>query len=288
MSALSHHWNDLRFDWLWVYDGLVPTTGRWSKEIVVPTSVFFVLEGRGEIKTKSGKVTVSQGSAFLAAAGTRQQWFAAGTRLLSVAFRATWPEGSPLSVDGLNCVVSSPQARKLATASRVLFRAVHGRRKSVMFREASQAQALDFQSWCRRETAFRAWFEVYVATVTTQGLNPAPRHDATDDRLREITRRLDHWPLGQIVNGTELGKGLGIGARRLEQLIVAELGVTPHAYLNRRRVEKAKHLLAHSRTPLKQIADMIGLRHASHFTKWFRRHAGVSPSTYRDLGSDAA
>lgn len=288
MSALSHHWNDLRFDWLWVYDGLVPTTNKWSREIVVPASVFFVIEGRGEIRVNERKVVVPQGAAFLAAAGTRQQWFDAGTRLLSVAFRATWSEGSPLSVDGLNSTITAAQARKLLTASRILFRAIHGRRKSVTFREATQAQALDFQSWCRRETAFRTWFEVYAATLAKLGLKPAPRHEMADDRLREIVRRLDHWPLTRAMHNHELGKGLGVGARRLEQLIVAELGVTPHAYLNRRRVETARHLLAHTRTPLKQIADDIGLRHASHFTKWFRRHAGVSPSAYRDLGGDAA
>lgn len=288
MSALSHHWNDLQFDWLWVYDGMVPATDVWSKEIVAPASVFFVLSGKGQIRAGDGVVSVPAGSAFLAAAGTRRQWFADGTRLLSVAFRAIWPEGKPLSIPGLNIALDEAVSRDLCKASKVLFEHIHGRRKTVGFREATQAQAMDLASWCKRETAFRAWFEAYAKTLLKLGLEPSPRHDVADDRVREIVRRLDSWPLRHALNLGELCHGLGFGSRRLEQLAVAELGHTPHAYLNRRRVESARLMLASSAMPLKQIAHDIGLRHASHFTKWFRRHTGLAPSTYRHRTEDFA
>ena len=53
-------------------------------------------------------------------------------------------------------------------------------------------------------------------------------------------------------------------------------------------MEAARHLLAGTKTPLKQIAHELGLRHASHFTKWFRLHAGMPPSQFRDGGTGEA
>jgi AraC family transcriptional regulator len=86
-----------------------------------------------------------------------------------------------------------------------------------------------------------------------------------------------------IVN--EVASGLHIGARRLEQLLATELGITPHSRLNERRVAAARHLLSSTNTPLKEISHELGLRHPSHFTKWFRQHTGLSPSAYRQAGS---
>jgi len=289
MSSL--HQTDLpclRCEWLWVYDSLVPTTETWSKEIIVPAGLFFVIKGHGRIQADGHEFDLPPGRAFFSAPGMRRQWFAQGTRLLSVGFRVTWPDGLPLLSEGLNCAHATLRLNALHSATRHLYRTVHGARRTVTHREASGAPVPGFTSWCQREAAFRTWFAVYAETLAKLDIHPAPVRCPGDERLNEVIRRLDSWPLAKPLEIAGLAAGLDFGSRRLEQLLVAESGLTPHAHLNRRRIDTARRLLASTTTPLKQIAHQLGLRHASHFTKWFRRHAGMAPSVYREGGGNEA
>lgn len=280
--------SDLHFEWLWIYDGIVPTTETWSKDIVVPASVFFVTSGLGKIRVDDAEHALPRGTAFLAAPGIRRQWFASGTRLLSAAFRVSWRDGMPLFTQGLNCVMDSSRLRSLHVATRRLYRNQHGSRQAVAHREAAALSPSDFVGWCRREAAFHVWFAEYVRTLAKQGIHASPRQRPSDKRINEIIRRLEAWPVAKAMVVEELADGLDIGSRRLEQLLARDLGLTPHSHLNRRRVEVARQLLATTSLPLKQIAHDLGLRHASHFTKWFRQHAGMPPSAYRDGGTHEA
>ena len=59
--------------------------------------------------------------------------------------------------------------------------------------------------------------------------------------------------------------------------------------IRRRRVQYASHLLAHSQTPLAEIALVCGFSDQSHLSFLFKRYMGVSPSKFRALaGLDPA
>ena len=62
----------------------------------------------------------------------------------------------------------------------------------------------------------------------------------------------------------------------------AASGTAPHAYLTERRIEKAKFLIAESRTPLAEIASLCGFSSQAYFTTWFKRITGATPGTYRE------
>jgi AraC family transcriptional regulator len=53
--------------------------------------------------------------------------------------------------------------------------------------------------------------------------------------------------------------------------------------IRRRRVQYACHLLAHSLTPLAEIALVCGFSDQSHLSFLFKRYMGLSPSKYRSL-----
>ena len=53
--------------------------------------------------------------------------------------------------------------------------------------------------------------------------------------------------------------------------------------IRRRRVQHASHLLAHSKTPLAEVALICGFSDQSHLSFLFKRYMGVSPSKFRLL-----
>jgi AraC-like DNA-binding protein len=58
-------------------------------------------------------------------------------------------------------------------------------------------------------------------------------------------------------------------------------GETPHAYLTRRRIERAKQLLARTDLPVTQICFEVGFSSLGSFSTLFSRHVGRSPDRFR-------
>jgi AraC-like DNA-binding protein len=57
---------------------------------------------------------------------------------------------------------------------------------------------------------------------------------------------------------------------------------TPHQYLMRRRIEKAKDLLAEGELSVTEICFAVGFQSLGSFSALFRRAVGHSPRAYRD------
>ena len=59
------------------------------------------------------------------------------------------------------------------------------------------------------------------------------------------------------------------------------VGESPHAYLVKRRLERACHLMMTSTEPLSEIALSVGLSDHAHLCRLFRRAFGRSPASWR-------
>jgi AraC family transcriptional regulator of arabinose operon len=66
------------------------------------------------------------------------------------------------------------------------------------------------------------------------------------------------------------------------QLFKNFTGNSPIQYINRARLEKAKHLLTMTELNVSTIADAVGLE-LSYFSRLFRDHNGLSPTAYREF-----
>jgi AraC family transcriptional regulator len=58
-------------------------------------------------------------------------------------------------------------------------------------------------------------------------------------------------------------------------------GSTPHQYLLKLRIGRAKDLLSKTEMPLVDIGFQTGFSHQSHFTRLFRKLTGTTPQSYR-------
>jgi AraC-like DNA-binding protein len=64
------------------------------------------------------------------------------------------------------------------------------------------------------------------------------------------------------------------------KLFKQTVGMTPHAWVVRLRLERACVLLSHTDRSLTQVAQQVGFYDQSHFSRAFRQAFGVAPSKY--------
>jgi transcriptional regulator GlxA family with amidase domain len=78
-----------------------------------------------------------------------------------------------------------------------------------------------------------------------------------------------------------LAAELGMSARNLVRLFVAQTGMTPHAFIEGARIDIARNLLEGSALPLKSIAYKCGFVTVDRMRVLFQQRLGVSPAQYR-------
>lgn len=82
---------------------------------------------------------------------------------------------------------------------------------------------------------------------------------------------------------TEIANEVGVHYVHLSRQFHKYNRCTVGELIRRRRVQYASHLLAHSSTPLAEIALICGFSDQSHLSFLFKRYMGMSPSKFRSL-----
>jgi hypothetical protein len=67
----------------------------------------------------------------------------------------------------------------------------------------------------------------------------------------------------------------------VETLVVQTVGLSPHRYVLRARIDRAKALLGDTRRSVSEVAPATGFATPSHFATTFRRVTGATPRAYR-------
>jgi YesN/AraC family two-component response regulator len=91
-----------------------------------------------------------------------------------------------------------------------------------------------------------------------------------------LTRHLTEPP-GLV----DLAHRVGTNERRLTQIFRQQVGMSAYEYLQQMRLERGRGLLRDTELQVQLIADRVGYRNATDFTRAFRRYFGVTPRQYR-------
>jgi transcriptional regulator GlxA family with amidase domain len=87
--------------------------------------------------------------------------------------------------------------------------------------------------------------------------------------------------IGCSIQTPDLAQLIGLNPSRFCRAFKQSVGISPHAYLMRRRVARAQQLMLATCASLAQIAADCGLTDQAHFTRLFRRFVGESPGAWR-------
>jgi AraC-like DNA-binding protein len=111
------------------------------------------------------------------------------------------------------------------------------------------------------------------------------RQRAPDVRMQRAKRFIELHAFERL-RLTDVARELGLSPFSTLRQFRAANGITPYAYLSKLRLERAKTLLAGTRTSIRTVGSMVGLPDLPHFSRFFRTATGHSPSAYRVARSD--
>ena len=99
-----------------------------------------------------------------------------------------------------------------------------------------------------------------------------------------IESRVENQVNGHITLA-DLARIAGLSRMHFAAQFRKATGLRPHEYLLRRRVEKAKILLATSNSPVAEVALTVGFSSQAHFAGVFKRFVGRTPREWRAIAS---
>jgi transcriptional regulator GlxA family with amidase domain len=118
-----------------------------------------------------------------------------------------------------------------------------------------------------RYRSFPAWARSATAAVADRRIRKA---------MALIAERTSQTcDMGRIAQDAALSRA------HFFELFQTSLGITPGAYRNVMRMERAYRALLESETPVGDIGRNLGFSAHAHFTRFFRDNHGVAPEAYR-------
>jgi len=79
----------------------------------------------------------------------------------------------------------------------------------------------------------------------------------------------------------EFAEMLAVTPNHLSQMVKQIMGKTAHEVLDEKQIIEIKRLLLHSQLAITEIADIMSFIDQSYFTKYFKKHTGITPMQFR-------
>lgn len=129
-----------------------------------------------------------------------------------------------------------------------------------------------------------SWLDTLCATLEQRLIGPSDEALAwlTPARLEHIDKMIDErMEDGPTVR--DMAAELGLSTGHFMRAFKRALGVSPHAYVLEKRLQRARRELERGGESLAEIAVACGFTHQSHMTSVMRRELGVTPGAYREM-----
>ena len=106
---------------------------------------------------------------------------------------------------------------------------------------------------------------------------------AYDERLGAVVSYM-HRSYSSELDLEECARMAFVSRGRFMHLFKEKIGISPHAYFQRIRMQRAAELMIFSTDSVAEVAAKVGFRDPLYFSKAFKKAYGLSPSEFRGAG----
>ena len=135
-----------------------------------------------------------------------------------------------------------------------------------------------------REVAMRVASQLVMFFKRPGGQLQFSRHGQAHPAGRSALQEAQRWIAAHPAENHSvdaLAHRAGLSPRHFARLFLAEVGVTPAAWVELARINFARELLESGGVAPKQVAALCGFANADTLRRAFARHLGVTPAEYR-------
>ena len=119
------------------------------------------------------------------------------------------------------------------------------------------------------------------------------RYSSRQPPIKQYTDGLPNYKLKEVIDyiqenlskkltQAELSKIIHMSPHYFASLFKQSMGMTPHQYVMKCRIEKAMQLLLRRDLTIVEVCTEVGFQNQSHFTRVFRQHTKMTPKGFRD------
>lgn len=271
-------WLSLRTNLSWIYEGEVSPEyqrGHFSPDHM---GAWLIKRGTAELRQEDRTVRAQAGEWLVPWPGYRYQEFSHDAEILSVRFRAAWPDNKPLFDRGLSVKFSAQAFPRLERLAREVLRSA----QTIIPQEPVQLaeEAVPFERYITVNMMFMRWLAEFYTTLCSLSVRPI-RVGIHDERIIAALQKLDSVPLSERLSESRMAKEFGLGESQFVRLFRQEMGETPKQYFDQRRRNYCREMLIGSNVPIKELAFTLGFSRLSDFSAWFKNHFGLPPRSFR-------
>lgn len=242
-------------------------------------SAWLVLEGEARVDHGGATHRAGPGMWMFPKPGKRNQSFSGDFHFLSVTIRWQWPGGRHLFDEGLTRTLESADAPWLETAARELIRQVSETTPHDHYHIGRHPVTLA-QSARLFELA-GGWASMFIRAMDHLGVKPDTGANG-DPRVVGLLAKLREASALPLPDRGALAAAAGVSSRQLDRLLKNATGKTLAENHDAFRFERARSGLLERGLRVKEVASESGFDDLSSFSRWFSKHAGCSPRSFRD------
>lgn len=130
--------------------------------------------------------------------------------------------------------------------------------------------------------------------ATALGVHLLQRYGIKNSVVKKYSGGLNNYQLKTVVDYIQahldrdlsldlLASQINFSSHYFASLFKQSTGRSPHQYIIKCRLERAKMLLRQNDLPIALVCQAVGFKNQSHFTRVFRQHFNISPKSYQNL-----
>lgn len=115
-----------------------------------------------------------------------------------------------------------------------------------------------------------------------------PSHRTVYRLSKQQLERIDELVESRIARNiriAELSSAIKMSPSHFSHRFKKTTGISPHAFVTKRKILKAEQLLRQTNGTLEEIAGKVGYSNLGHFRRQFRKSLGYAPGHLRGVGA---